>query len=239
LLVAGVGGGFTGSVAGLASLVSYPALLAAGLSPVAANVTNTVALVFSGAGSTWGSRPELSAQRARARVLAPVAAMGGLAGALLLVLTPSGYFTRAVPVLIGLASLGILLPRGTQERARWLAGPLLAVPVGLVAMYGGYFGAASGVVLLAVFSRALDVPLPSANALKNLLMGLVNLVAGVLFCFVAPVRWADAVPLAAGFLIGARVGPVVVRRAPPRALRIVIACAGAGLAVHLGLAAYR
>src|SRR5215813_12701787 len=108
MVVAGFGGGLVGSVAGLASLVSYPALLAVGLSPVSANVSNTVALVFGGVGSVSGSIPELRGQRSRARRLGAVAVAGGLTGGLLLLATPSDAFARIVPWLIGLASLGIL-----------------------------------------------------------------------------------------------------------------------------------
>src|SRR5215208_5852827 len=105
LVVAGVTGGLAGSIAGLASLVSYPALLAVGLGPVAANVTNTVALVFSSLGSTLGSRTELEGQALRVRELAVAAGLGGAAGAGLLLLTPSGTFERIAPWLIGIASL--------------------------------------------------------------------------------------------------------------------------------------
>lgn len=240
LLLAGVGGGLAGSIAGLASLVSYPALLAVGLAPVSANVTNTVSLIFSGLGAVWGSRPELGPQRARALVLAPSAAAGGLCGAALLVLTPSSLFTRLVPVLIGVASVAVLVPRRRREGADQAPGSrLLLLWVFLVAIYGGYFGAASGVVLLAILLRVLSVPLASSNAIKNLLLGLANLVASVVFALTLPVSWADALPLAAGFLVGGRLGPVAVRRLPALALRVGISCAGAGLAVHLAMSAYR
>ncbi len=240
LLMAGVGGGLAGSIAGLASLVSYPALLAVGLAPVTANVTNTVSLVFSGLGSVWGSRPELAPQRARALVLAPSAAAGGLCGAALLLLTPSSLFTRLVPVLIGVASVAVLVPRRRREAEGRAAGSrLLWLWVFLVAIYGGYFGAASGVVLLAILLRVLTVPLAASNAMKNLLLGLSNLVASLVFVSALPVRWADALPLAVGFLVGGRLGPLAVRRLPALALRVGISCAGAGLAVHLAMSAYR
>jgi len=111
LVLAGFGAGLTGSVAGLASLISYPALLAVGLPPVSANVSNTVALVFTSVGSVWGSRPELKGQRARAKYLGPVAAAGGLTGGVLLLATPSATFALVVPWLIGLAALTMLIPR--------------------------------------------------------------------------------------------------------------------------------
>jgi uncharacterized membrane protein YfcA len=241
LALAGVGGGLCGSVAGLASLVSYPALLAVGLPPVTANVSNTVALVFSTAGAVWGSRPELTGQRARARRLIVIALAGGITGGILLLATPSSAFEQIVPWLIGLASIAILLPRrperladlSTSGQARALAAGLF-----LIAVYGGYFGAGAGVLLLALFLLASAETLPRSNALKNLLLGAANAVAAVAFVVFGPVRWGAVVPLAIGFLLGGRLGPVIVRRAPTGALRLVIACAGVGLAVHLGLAAY-
>jgi uncharacterized membrane protein YfcA len=239
--LAGIGGGLCGSIAGLASLVSYPALLAVGLPPVTANVSNTVALVFSSAGSMWGSRPELAGQRAHARRLAGIALAGGITGALLLLATPSSAFERVVPWLIGLASLAILLPRRVDRVAefttRWHVWGF-GVGLYLIAVYGGYFGAGAGVLLLALLLFASPEPLPRSNALKNVLLGVANAVAALAFVLFGPVRWRAVVPLAIGFLIGGRLGPVIVRRAPPGPLRFGIACAGLGLAVHLGLDAY-
>lgn len=242
LLLAGFGGGVTGSVAGLASLVSYPALLAVGVPALSANMTNTVALVFSGVGSVWGSRPELSGQPAQLRRLCLLALAGGISGAVLLLVTPARAFDLLVPWLIAAGSLGILVRRRVRPvpdepgaaRRRWI----LDLAVFLIALYGGYFGAAAGVVLLAVLLLVTAESLPRSNAVKNLLLGLANAVAAVAFVIVGPVRWADALPLAAGFLVGGRVGPSIVRRVPAGPLRAVIACGGIGLAVHLGLDAY-
>jgi uncharacterized protein len=242
LVLAGFGGGLAGSVAGLASLVSYPALLAVGLPPVTANVSNTVALVFSSIGSVSGSRPELSGQRSRAWRLGASAIAGGVSGAALLLATPSSVFALIVPWLIGLASLAILIRRDPirpapteMHRPMWV----LSVGVYLVGVYGGYFGAAAGVLLLALLLLSTAEPLARSNAMKNLLLGLANGVAAVAFVAFGPVRWSAVVPLAAGFLLGGRLGPIVVRKTPAAPLRALIACAGVTLAVHLGLDAYR
>ena len=236
LFAAGVGGGLTASVAGLASLVSYPVLLALGYPPVTANITNTVALVFTSIGSVSASRQELAGQWQRLRVLAPCTLLGGVAGALLLLATPSGAFEKVVPWLIGLASLAILL-RSTPRPRRWLRFGL-PVLVTVIGLYGGYFGAAAGVLMLATLMAATGEPLPRANAVKNVLMGLANGVAAVAFIVAGPVQWVAVVPMALGFLVGGRIGPAVVRRAPSRWLRVVIALAGVGLAVYLALDAY-
>ena len=241
LLLAGFGGGLVGSVAGLASLVSYPALLALGIPPVAANVTNTVALVFSGVGSVSASRRELTGQGQRIRQLAGLAVLGGLSGGVILLATPSHAFARVAPVLIGASSLALLVPRsspieGPPTRAR---GVLLALGVFLVTLYAGYFGAAAGVVLLALLLQSTTETVPRATALKNLLLALANSVAAVAFALEGPVRWTAVAPLALGFLAGGRLGPLVVRKAPGGVLRAAIALAGVGVAIHLGLDVYR
>jgi uncharacterized protein len=241
LAFAGLGGGLCGSVAGLASIVSYPALLAVGLPAVSANVTNTFALVFSSVGSVWGSRPELAGQRSRALRLGALAVVGGAAGGTLLLLTPSGDFARVVPWLIGVASLAVLLPRQPLETPHDAGAPTraLSLTVLAIAVYGGYFGAAAGVMLLAALMHMTGEALPRSNALKNFVLGCANAVAAVLYMAFGPVHWLDVLPLAVGFLIGGRLGPEIVRRVPTAPLRIVIAVGGVGLAVHLGLNAYR
>ncbi|HVC25428.1 MAG TPA: sulfite exporter TauE/SafE family protein [Acidimicrobiales bacterium] len=242
LVLAGFGGGLAGSVAGLASLVSYPALLAVGLPPVSANVSNTVALVFSSTGSILGSGPELRGQRARAKRLAVSSLLGGAAGGVLLLATPPGSFALVVPWLIGIASLGVLVRRRPSIGGRTEShehGWALPVGVFLVGIYGGYFGAAAGVLLLGILLFSTGEPLARSNAMKNLLAGVANGIAAIAFAAFGPVRWMAVLPLAAGFLVGGRLGPSIVRRAPATALRVVIACAGLGLAAHLGITAYR
>ena len=243
LLAAGLVGGLAGSIAGLASLVSYPALLAVGLGPVAANMTNTVALVFSSLGSTTGSRIELEGQAPRVRELGLAAVLGGGAGATLLLLTPSDTFELIAPWLIGAASLTILMrPRvrpeasaGEEQRA---AGPGLIGGVFLVAIYGGYFGAAAGVMLLALLLAGTGDTLARSNALKNFVLGIANAVAAVGFLLLGTVNWVAVVPLAVGLFAGGRIGPIVVRRSNAGVLRALIGVAGLALAVKLGVDAY-
>ena len=246
LVLAGIGAGLTGSIAGLASLMSYPALLASGLPPVTANVTNTVALVLTSVGSVSASRPELKGQGRRLLPLAVSAVLGGAAGAVLLLLTPSEAFERIVPFLIAGASAAILIQRPPRDLAiqgaRHHAGahdswwlPLGTFAVGI---YGGYFGAAAGVLLLAMFLLGTGENLPRGNAIKNVILGVANAVAAVGYVFFASVAWSAALPLAIGCLVGGRLGPRVVRRAPQGALRRVIAIAGLALAVHLAIQAF-
>jgi len=275
LLLAGFGAGVVGSAAGLASLISYPVLLAIGLPPVTANVTNTVALIGSSIGSVFGSRLELRGQDDLRRHL-PVAMLGGAAGAALLLLGPPGTFQRLVPYLVAGASLLLLTgPRLRKLRGRRTAdtrsadartadvrsadvrsvdlrsagqapGPTanpgrrprsVGVRVGLflTCLYGGYFGAAAGVMILALLLTATGKSLPRANAAKNLLLGVANATAAVGFVVFADVRWAAVIPLGLGCVAGGVVGPAIVRRLPPDLVRIAIGIAGLALAVDLAV----
>jgi uncharacterized membrane protein YfcA len=240
LVAAGAGAGLAGSVAGLASLVSYPALLATGLAPVTANVTNTVALVFSTAGSTLGSRVELEGQGGQVRALALTAVAGGAVGAAVLLVLPASSFERVAPWLIAAASTAILARPGAPGPRAGPPLPSAALLPGvfLVGVYGGYFGAAAGVVLLALLLAGTSDTLARTNALKNAVLGIANGTAALAFCVLAPVRWAAVVPLAVGLFAGGRLGPVVVRRSNAGALRTVIGVAGLALAVKLAVDAY-
>ena len=246
LLLAGIGGGLTGSIAGLASLVSYPALLATGLPPITANVTNTVALVLNGVGSVSASGEELRGQGRRLLRLSAGAVLGGAAGAALLLLTPSEAFERIVPWLIGGAAVALLVQRPPRELAaqgaavhptrrdpRWLPALTLAI-----AVYGGYFGAAAGVMLLAAFLLSTGEGLAIGNALRNVVLLAANVTASIGFMVFTPIAWSAALPLAIGLFVGGRLGPGIVRRAPQQLLRRLIGLAGLGLAAHLAVQAY-
>ncbi|PPK97378.1 hypothetical protein CLV92_104199 [Kineococcus xinjiangensis] len=236
LVLAGAGAGLAGSTAGLASLVSYPALLAAGLPPLTANVTNTVALIGTTVGSVAGSRPELAGRARELRGAVALAAAGGACGAAVLLLTPPGVFERIVPFLIATASLVILLqPRlgFLQPGHRGASHPAAVLGTFAVTAYAGYFGAAAGVLLLALLSMQSAQPLARTNAVKNVLLGAANGVAALGFCLLGPVVWPAALALGAGCVVGGYLGPAVVRRAPVVLLRTVIGVAGLGLALHL------
>jgi uncharacterized membrane protein YfcA len=241
LLVAGTVAGVASSAASLASVVSYPVLLALGLPPVSANVTNTVALTFTGAGAAAGSRRELAGQGRLLWRLGALTAVGGAAGAALLLFTPASAFEAVAPCLIGGASVLLLIQpkvaalnaRPAGDRSRSLRALLSAV-----AVYVGYFGAASGILLLTVLSAMLDQPMTNINAIKNVVNGLANATATVVFAAFGPVRWEAAVPLAAGFLLGGWLGPALVRRVPGQVLRTVIGLFGIALAIRLGIEAY-
>ncbi|MBM9466150.1 sulfite exporter TauE/SafE family protein [Nakamurella leprariae] len=244
LVVAGVGGGLTGSIAGLASLCTYPALLAVGLPPVTANMANTVALLFGGISATASSRPELAGQGPRLRRWCALGLLGGVVGAVLLLLTPAQGFERLVPFLIASASLTILIPRRRPVGDEALAARprrttvLVSVGVFAVAVYGGYFGAAAGVLMLAMLLFIDGDTLPRANAAKNAILLCANGIAAVWFMVAGDVQWSAVLPLAIGAMTGSWIGPKVVRRVPAKPLRAVIGVLGMLLAVRLGVQAF-
>jgi uncharacterized membrane protein YfcA len=242
LVLAGVGAGLTGATAGLASLVSYPALLAAGLPPVVANVTNTVAMLGTTAGAAAGARPELAGQRARIVPLCAVTTVGGAVGGLVLLLTPADAFTVIVPWLIAGASLVLLagprLRRLAEGAEHHGLRPVTAVLAFLIGIYGGYFGAAAGVLTLALLVSVWSQSLARTNAAKNLVTGSSNLLAAIVFATTGKVVWTAALAVCLGSLGGAWLGSTLVRHLPATPLRIGIGVAGLGLAVVLGLQAF-
>ena len=232
LAAAGVAASIVGTAGGITSLISYPALLAVGMGPLAANVTNAVALVGSGVGSTLGSQVELAGRRSLLRRWVPLAVVGGLSGALLLLLTPEGVFRWIVPFLIAAASVLLLAqPRLTARRGvRPHSQRQMSAAVFFVAAYSGYFGAGAGILILSVMLLLIEPHLARANALKNAILTVADLVPAVTFAFFGPVAWSAAVPLAVGSILGGLVGPMITRRAPAAQLRVVIAMLGFGLA---------
>jgi len=237
LLIAGTLAGAVGSAGGITSLISYPVLLAVGLPPLQANVTQAVAFVACLPGSALGSRSELRGQGPWLRRWALLAASGGVVGVVALLCTPSDVFGRVVPFLLVLASFALLVqPRvSTWQDSRPQRTNRLLLPFGLFAVsaYNGYFGAGSGVIVLALVLLTVDRGLARANALKNVILGVVDVVAAIGFTVFGPVRWASALPLAVGLFAGSRFGPSVTRRVPGNVLRVLAALAGLGLAIRL------
>lgn len=222
LFAAGVVAGIIGSGGGVTSLVSYPALLAVGIPPLPANIANLVAGVAIGPGSALSSRRELVETRTVLVRLLPITSLGTVVGAGLLLVTPPGVFARVVPFLVAAGAMILIiqpalmkLPEGWVRRT-----PLLQLGlVGAVCVYGGYVGAGSGVMLLAVILVLVDSRIAPANAIKNVLLGVTSLVAAAVFIATGPVLWAAVLSLAGGLLIGSALGPIIVRHLPPNLVR--------------------
>jgi uncharacterized membrane protein YfcA len=237
---AGLGAGTINTVVGSGTLITFPVLLAFGYAPVTANVSNTIGLVPGSASGAFGYRRELAGQRSRALRLGTMSVAGGITGAVLLLVLPSSAFKAIVPVFIAIALILTLL----QPRiSAWLAKReidlehhrSIATPIALylTGVYGGYFGAAQGILLLAILGVALDQDLHRTNALKNVLAGLVNGVAGIYFIFAAHVDWGPAAIIAASSILGAQLGARYGRRLPPGALRGLIVVVGIFAIVRL------
>lgn len=241
LVAAGIGAGLLSTIAGLASLVSYPALLAFGLPPVTANVTNTAGLTASAIGSLAATRPELRGTWRKLWPRIAVFAVFGSVGGWLLLSGPPGSFERVVPWLIGGASLLLLFRdeiqryAATKGRAIPHSGPVFFVVLALVATYGGYFGAAAGVILLAWLMLSSTDSLAYNNAEKNVMLGASNLSATLFFLTFGEPHWGAALCIAVGGIIGSFIGPKLLRRLPERPVRIAIAIAGIVLAIKLFL----
>jgi hypothetical protein len=237
---AGLAAGAINTLVGSGTLITFPVLLAFGYAPVTANVSNTIGLVPGSVSGAIGYRRELSGQRTRVLRLGCFSLAGGITGAVLLLVLPGSAFKAIVPVFIAMAlALTLAQPRiNAWLLAREIelgphGGPLTPVAVYLTGVYGGYFGAAQGVLLMAILGVTLDQNLQRTNALKNVLAGLVNGVAGLYFVFAAHIDWGPAGVIAVASIVGAQFGARFGRRLPPSGLRAVIVAVGIFAIVRL------
>lgn len=236
LVVAGFATGVVGFVTGLASIVSYPALLAVGLPPVAANMTNTVSMVAVGVGGTAKASKKLLARGRTLAVWAACAAVGGVLGALLLKYSPAGAFEIVVPYLVGAASVALLAQPIVRHHIGDADIPhLIPISVFTVSIYGGYFGAGAGVIFISLLLVFTTESMWNVAILKSFLLGIGNLVAAIIFAASGPVHWPAALALGAGAFVGGWCGPPIVAVIPPTVLRVVVGVGGLGLAAWLAL----
>jgi uncharacterized protein len=257
----GIAAGTINAVVGSGTLITFPTLLAFNYSPVLANVSNNIGLVPGVLSGVYGYRAELHGQRERLLALGTASLCGGLVGAVLLLVLPADAFKAIIPVLIGIALVMVVVqPRlarwvAGRQRAREArqadsgetsagkassrrdanstGGPLLWLLVFCTGIYGGYFGAAQGVLLIGLLGIAFDEKLQRINAVKNVLAAVVNGVAAVVFIAVSHVAWGVVALIAAGSVLGGQIGSRIGLRLPPWALRLVIICVGAAALVKL------
>lgn len=237
---AAVGAGAINALAGGGTLISFPVLVALGVPPVAANITNAVALCPGYFGATIAQLPNLKGQRAQLLLLIPVAVVGGLLGGMILVRTGERTFTALVPWMILAASLLLAVQEPVKKFvARRLSNPmhkrhtmvLSALPIAAAAVYGGFFSAGMSVLLLAVLGLTLDDTLTRLNALKQVLAFSVNIAAAVFFLWSGQVLWTAAVVMAIGALIGGAIGGRLAGKLPPAVLRWTVVTAGISIAI--------
>jgi uncharacterized membrane protein YfcA len=244
IFAAGIGAGTINTIVGSGTLITFPVLLAVGLPPVTANVSNSLGLVPGSVSGAIGYRRELTGQRRRVLRFGVTAVVGGLVGAALLITLPSEAFNTVVPILIALAvvlvALQPWLTRAIQRHrerngteARPDGGPVLLAGLLLASAYGGYFGAAQGVLYLSLMGLLLQENLQRINAVKNVLAAVVNGVAALFFLFVADFNWIAVLLIAGGSALGGVLGATVGRRLPPTALRVLIIGVGTAATVQL------
>ena len=238
IFAAGIAAGGINTVVGSGSLITFPTMVALGLPPIVANVSNNIGLVPGSVTGAYGYREELEGQRSRLLRLGAASLLGALAGALLLLGLPSEAFDVIVPVLIAVSLvLVVVQPRvqrwvlARREKHRPHGGPWLWAGVLLAGVYGGYFGAAQGIILIALLGTALDDDLQRVNAAKNVLAAIVNGAAAVVFIALwlvsdTRISWLAVLMVALGATVGGLVGARVGRRIPPAALRVFIVLVG-------------
>ncbi|MEU7722996.1 sulfite exporter TauE/SafE family protein [Streptomyces tibetensis] len=246
VLAAGTGAGAVNAVVGSGTLITFPVLLAAGLPPVTATVSNGLGLVPGSVTAALGYREELRGQGRRVLLLGIGAVLGGLTGAVALLTLPASAFERIVPVLVGLALVLVACQPWIAKRVRHRresgsgpvrrdGGPLLFAGLTLASVYGGYFSAAQGIIYVSLMGMLLDETLQRLNAVKNVLAAVVNTVAAVLFLFFAHFDWTAVLLIAGGSALGGLVGARTGRRFSPAVLRTLIVSVGTVALVHLVL----
>jgi len=240
IALAGMAAGTINTVVGSGTLITFPVLLAFGYAPVTANVSNTIGLVPGSISGAIGYRRELAGQGRRALRLGVASLLGGVTGAVLLLVLPASVFNDIVPGFIALALvLTVAQPRLNRSLSGHVASGarrvrlLLPLAIFTTGVYGGYFGAGQGILLLAILGVTLAQSLHDTNALKNVLAGLVNGVAGVYFVFAAHVEWGPAAIIAGASIVGGQLGARYGRRLPPDALRALIVLVGLAAIVRL------
>jgi uncharacterized membrane protein YfcA len=239
ILLAGVAAGTINVVVGSGTLITFPVLLTCGFAPVVANVSNTIGLVPGSFSGVVGYRRELDRQRHLLLQLSAASLTGGILGAIALLELPEGAFEAIVPAFIVIALvLVVLQPRLARRLAEHRPhdarpGAVTTAAVVGTGIYGGYFGAAQGILLLGILGVSLPQDLHHINAIKNLLAMLVNLVAGIVFAIVAPVSWGAAALIAGGSIFGGALGARYGRRLPPPVLRAIIVVVGTVAIVRL------
>ncbi|MFB9908769.1 sulfite exporter TauE/SafE family protein [Allokutzneria oryzae] len=239
IFVAGVWAGTINTVVGSGTLVTFPVLVALGYPPVTATTSNAIGLAPGTISGAIGYREELRGQGPRLVRFGIASFLGAIGGTVLLLSLPKDAFETIVPVLVGLAVvLVIIQPRvsrwvASRQRTAGGGSALLLFLIFLIGIYGGYFTAAQGVMLMAVMGMLLAEPLQRLNGIKNVLSAVVNVVAGAIYAFVAPVSWPVVGLLAVGSVLGGVLGARIGRKLSPTMLRGVIVVVGVGAIIQL------
>lgn len=239
LLMSLLAGVLTGIV-GMASLTIYPVLLSLGIPPVSANATATVATVGAGVSTVLSSLKELKGHWRLALTVGALSTAGSITGALILAHSSNAGFAKVAPIFILMAGVLLLAPAPatpTKWPARWQR-VLQWLAVSLIGCYNGYFGAASGLLMIAVLSRVIGGPYPTYNAIRNFAALLDNVFSTLIFIFMVPIQWSVMIPLLVGLVLGGYVGPIIVRYIPSAVIKKLVGVVALILAAYLGWQAY-
>jgi uncharacterized membrane protein YfcA len=239
IALAGLWAGLINTVVGSGTLVTFPVLVALGYPPVTATTSNAIGLISGSVTGAVGYRAELAGHGHRVARYAVASLLGAVGGTVLLLSLPPDAFETIAPVLVGISVILVLVQPLLSRRLRdrvavdHKESPLLYVLIFLVGIYGGYFTAAQGIMLVGVMGLLLTDPLQRLNAFKNTLTAVVNLVAGTVYAFVAPISWPVVGVLAVSSIVGGVLGASIGRRLSPTVLRGVIVVIGVVAVVHL------
>jgi uncharacterized membrane protein YfcA len=238
--LAAVGAGIVNAVAGGGTLITFPTLVALGVPTVRSNITNTVALCPGYFGGAYAQRADLAGRPRRLRVLAAVSAVGGLLGSILLVISPEDLFEGIVPFLLLLACAllafqdrlrRLIRPTSEAESHDATPSPVVIGGVFLATVYGGYFGAGLGIIVLATLGVLLDESMTRLNALKSAIALVTNVVAAIFFVFSGDVVWSLALVMAPASLVGGAIGGRLVGRLDPKVMRAIVVAIGLAVAI--------
>lgn len=247
LAVVGFSAGLVSSAAGLASLISYPALLMFGLSPIMANVTNTFGTITSSGSALLASIPELKHSAKQILRILPITIVGAVIGSFLLFMIPEAQFKHLVPFFMLFAAVTLLWPRRSKkgqslkEESKQIKHARLRnlfayIGVWLVSIYQGYFGAGAGVLVLTLFTVInRDQTYATNNAIKNVSIAVTNILSVIIYAFETTILWGYVLPMAVGYFFGGLVGPRIVRYVPTRVMQIIVGIGALILAVALAV----
>ncbi|WP_225349320.1 sulfite exporter TauE/SafE family protein [Fructilactobacillus fructivorans] len=242
LIIAGIFSGIMGTAVGLASVISYPSMLAAGLSPIVASVTNIVGFAFSNMSAVASSQRELKGRGKTILKVVIFAGLGSAIGSLILLKSSNKSFADIAPVVIMLSGLLIMWPKSKKQQTEthlslW-GKALTAIALTVVGMYLGYFGAGGGILIMAILLRALNESYAVDNAIRNVMSLVMNWISAIIFIFTIQINWPVLITLTIGLIIGGYIGPAIVRHIPSNIMKYGVGILAILLAIYLGIKTY-
>ncbi|MBW1606349.1 sulfite exporter TauE/SafE family protein [Lactobacillus sp. Sy-1] len=238
LIIGGLIAGILNGIVGMAVLTLYPILLSIGVSPIMANVTATISIIFSGCTSVLSSAKEIKSYRSQTIIITVLSVIGCVAGTFVLINSSNAQFKAVVPFIIMLAGIMMLVPKKKQPTENRFMRGIQYLFLPMIGLYNGYFGAGSGILETAVLSRIVHQPYYVYNAIRNVLSLASNIISAVIFTLLLPVDWIVIIPLAIGLVVGGYLGPIIVKVIPTKIMEICVGTFAIGLACYLFITTY-